>query len=124
MVGGERYQDEPVVGDEIVRSFMYTEGRTRAQGATPELPLEALVSLTSDGQRKLSELRFERRFIAQYLEGTRSVAEIAAELKIPLRAAVVITSEMVAEGLLASEDVVSEVDLSLLHRIRKAISAL
>lgn len=123
MVGGERYQDEPVVGDEIVRSFMYTEGRTRAQGA-PELPLEALVSLTTDGKRKLDELQFERRFIARYLKGPRSVAEIAAELKIPLRAAVVITSEMVAEGLLTSEDVVAEVDLSLLHRIRKAISAL
>ena len=123
MVGGERYQDEPVVGDEIVRSFMYTEGRTRAQGAA-ELRLEALVSLTPAGEQQLGDLRFERRFIAQYLEGPRSVAEIAAELKIPLRAAVVITSEMVAEGLLASEDVVAEVDLSLLHRIRKAISAL
>lgn len=123
MVGGERYEDEPVVGEEIVRSFMYTEGRTRAQGVA-ELPVEALLSLTADGQRKLGELRFERRFIAQHLDGARSVAEIAAELKIPLRAAVVITSEMVAEGLLASEAVVAEVDLSLLHRIRKAISAL
>lgn len=123
MAGAERFEDEPVVGDEIVRGFMYTEGRTRALGAS-ELPLETLVSLTESGRRGVDQLRFERRAIAQQLDGTRSVAEIAAQLHIPLRAAMVITSEMVAEGILVAEDVVAEVDLPLLKKIREAIAAL
>lgn len=119
----ERFEDEPVVGDEIVRGFMYTEGRTRALGAS-ELPLETLVSLTTVGRSGLNRLRFERRAIARGLDGRRSIAEIAAHLGIPLRAAIVITSEMVAEGLLVAEEVVAEVDLPLLHKIREAIAAL
>jgi hypothetical protein len=119
----ERFEDEPVVGDEIVRGFMYTEGRTRAQGAS-ELPLETLVSLTTTARNGVGKLRFERRAIAQQLDGKRSVAEIAAQLNIPFRAAMVITSEMVAEGLLVAEEVVADVDLPLLRKIRDAIAAL
>lgn len=119
----ERFVDKPVVGDEIVRAFMYTKGRTRAAGVS-ELPLEALVSLTSLGRVGLDTLGFERRAIAQQLESSRSVAELAASLGIPLRTALIITSEMVAEGLLTAEDVVEDVDIPLLQKIREAIAAL
>lgn len=119
----ERFEDEPVVGDELVRRFMATEGRTRTKG-TRELPLETLVSLTVVGRAHLRHLRFERRSIAEQLHDRSSIAEIAAHRNIPLRAAIIIVSEMVAEGLLDADEVVADVDLPLLHKIRDAIAAL
>lgn len=119
----ERFEDEPVVGDQIVRGFMFTEGRTRADGAS-ELPVETLVSLTIAAENGIHDLQFERRAIAQVLDDTNSVAEIAAKLGIPLRAALIIVSEMVADGLLTADEVVVDVDLPLLHKIREAIAAL
>jgi hypothetical protein len=119
----ERFQDEPVVGDEIVRGFMFTKGRTRAHQAS-ELSLETIVSLTPTASSMANNLQFERRAIVRVLDETSSVAEIAAKLGIPLRAALVIVSEMVADGLLTAEEVVVDVDLPLLHKIREAIAAL
>ncbi len=122
-MSGDRYEDEPVVGGEVVRRFMVTGGRTRPAGVV-ELPLETLVSPTDLAWARLGQLQFERRAIVAEVGESASVAEIAARLDIPLRAAVVLVSEMVAEGLLAAESVVDEVDLPLLRKIRAAIAAL
>ena len=123
MTAEERFEDEPVVGDEIVRGFMFTEGRTRPLGAA-ELPLETLVALTTQARDGIHLLQFERRAVADQLAEAASVAEIAARLRIPLRAAQVILSEMVADGLLTAEAVVAEVELPLLFKIREAIASL
>lgn len=119
----ERFEDEVVYGEEPVRSFMVTDGRTRTYGIS-ELSLETLVSVTADGQARAGEQQFERRAIVEGLRGTCSIAELAAHLGLPLRAAVVIASEMVDEGLLVAEDVVDVVDLPMLSKLRRAIAAL
>ncbi len=123
MFDNDRFEDEVIYGDETVRSFMATAGRTQTSG-TVELALEAMVSVTPAGRAKEHELQFERRAIVTSLHGTCSVAELAVHIGLPLRAGVVLASEMVDEGLLEADEVVDVVDLSTLSKLRRAIAAL
>ncbi len=123
MVEWDRFHDEAVKGAEIVRSFMVTEGRTRAQGV-PELPPETLISAGERSRSDVEELHFERRRVVTSHEGTCSIAEIAARERLPLRAAVIIVSELVAAEFLTAEEVVDVVGLPMLQKIREAIAAL
>lgn len=123
MVERDWFHDEVVEGAEIVRSFMVTEGRTRAQGV-PELAPETLISIDERGRSDLDELHFERRRVVANHEVTCSIAEIAARERLPLRAAVIIVSELVANGYLQAEEVVDVVGLPMLQKIREAIAAL
>jgi len=121
----DRFEDDEIVesGEDIVRGFMATGGRARARAGT-ELPAEALLSLASGATQRLPELQFERHTIVAGLSGHTSVAEVAAHLGLPVRAAIVIATEMVAEGLLVAEDVVRELDLPMLQQIRSKILSL
>ncbi len=117
-----RYEDEVEEGDEVVRSFMVTNGRVRAE--VEELAIETLVAVTPHGQQRASTLQFERRRIVDDLHEPIAIAEIAARLELPLRAVLILVSEMVDDGFLTVSSVVHNADRSLLFQIRQAIEAL
>ena len=108
--------------DQLVRGFMLTRGRTRATVA--ELPIETVVSatMTLDGRSGPCGREYQR--VRDLLVGPMSIAEVSAHLMIPLRAAVVIASEMVAAGLLTAGTTVDSNDVDLLYKIRSALQLL
>lgn len=110
------------VDDQLVRSFMLTRGRTRA--TVQELPIETVISapMTLDARPEIRDREHQR--VRELLIGPMSIAEISAHLMIPLRAAVVIASEMVAAGHLSAGTTVDSGDTDLLHKIRSALQLL
>jgi len=116
------YEDEVLEGDEVVRAFMVTEGRTRAR--TEEFPVETMVSPTNGTSASASTLQFERQRIVGQLEQPTAIVEIAARLDLPLRAVQVLVSEMIGDGLLCQHATVLNADAALLMRIRHAVAAL
>ena len=108
--------------DELVRGFMVTRGRTRA--LVHELPIETVISapVNPSGCPAIRDREHQR--VRDLLTGPMSIAEISAHLMIPLRAAVVISSEMVAAGHLTAGSTVDSNDTDLLHKIRSALQLL
>ncbi len=109
-------------GDELVRGFMLTRGRTRA--TVRELPIETVISAPISLSLHPAIRDREQQRVRDLLIGPMSIAEISAHLMIPLRAAVVISSEMVAAGLLTAGSTVDTSDTDLLHKIRSALQLL
>ena len=116
------YHDEVLEGDEVVRAFMVTEGRTRARGQ--EFAVETMVSPTAVACTAVPLLQFERQQIVGQLEQPTAIVEIAARLGLPLRAVQVLVSEMIGDGLLRQHATVLHPDSALLLRIRLAVAAL
>ena len=110
------------LGDEVVRSFMLTGGRTRARAK--ELALETMVSAPECVERLRRSLPPEQRRIVDLATGPTSLAEISALLELPLRTAIVMGSEMVAAGALVAEATVDVVDTHFLTKIRSAFESL
>jgi hypothetical protein len=117
-----KYFDPGEDGDEVVRSFMLTRGRTRA--TADELAIEARVSAPTTSRLNIRSLPPEQRRIVELASTPTSLAEVSALLDIPLRAVIVMVSEMVAGGILIAESTIDVVDTSLLSRIRVAFQAL
>ena len=87
----------------LVRPYAVTGGRTRPDY---ELAIEALVSTTRLGDRSA--------------ESTRSVAEIAAYLRMPLGVARVLVGDMAQEGLVRihqAQAPTDRPDLALMQRV-------
>jgi hypothetical protein len=82
----------------LVPVYALTGGRTRARGA--DLAWEAMVTTTTTGAASLPRLEFEQARIVDLCQWPMSVAEIAAELHVPLGVARVLVSDLSAEGLL------------------------
>lgn len=117
------YQDEVLEGDEVVRAFMVTEGRTRPRGR--EFAVETMVSPTPQSAGLAAPLlQFERQQIVDEVRQPTAIVEIAAKLRLPLRAVQVLVSEMIDDGLLQQHATVVSTDSSLLLRIREAVAAL
>ncbi len=115
----EEWDDEA----DVVRSFMITGGRTRT--SVDEVPIETLVTASLFAKQNARGLTREQRSIVDTLSGgSLSVAEISAHLEIPLRAAVILVSEMVAAGTLTSGGTVDVVDTDFLSKIRNALQLL
>ena len=116
------YDDEDL-GGEVVRSFMLTRGRTRA--TVEELGIERLISVVEDDRLDRHRLGIEQRLICDLLSGgSLSIAEIAAHLSIPLRAAIVLVSEMVAAETLCTGVSINSPDYDLLLQIHSALQLL
>lgn len=101
----------------VVRPYAITGGRLRLD--QDEIEVESLVTTTSMGAdaRRLS---FERRSIALLCRDVLSVAEIAAELRLPLGVVRLLVGDMADQGLVdlhrpAQFD--DRPDLSLLERV-------
>jgi hypothetical protein len=94
----ERFEEfvDPEPGSSLVRPYFRTRGRTRP---TQDLALEALVS-TSEHGRLLDRVRVpEHRSICDLCVDTRSVAEVAALLRLPLGVVRVLIGDVAGLGL-------------------------
>ncbi|WP_158882062.1 DUF742 domain-containing protein [Amycolatopsis anabasis] len=88
--------EEPVESSGLVRPYFRTKGRTRP---TYDLAIEALVS-TSERGRVLDRVRVpEHRSICGLCLDTRSVAEVAAYLRLPLGVVRVLIGDVAGLGL-------------------------
>jgi hypothetical protein len=83
----------------VVPVYALTRGRTRSVGR--DVPWDALVTTTPAGRAALPRLRFEQARIVGFCRRPVSVAEVGAELSVPLGVARVLLSDLGAEGLLA-----------------------
>jgi hypothetical protein len=80
----------------IVRAYAWTGGRTRSE---VPLQIETLVSTSEQGSVTSEPMQAEYRAIAELCAQTRSVAEIAALLSIPLGVSKVLVGDMAGLGL-------------------------
>lgn len=115
-------EDDAIIGGDVVRGFMLTRGRTRA--SVPELAIETVVNVTAMVRSSVAGLQVDHRRIVEILSGPLSIAEISAHLTIPLRAAVVLVSEMVDAGTLSAGSSIDDADTDLLEKIRSALQLL
>jgi hypothetical protein len=105
---------------DFVRPFVNTGGRTRAADAS--LKMETMVQTVGTPR---DDLDFERARIVDYCYEPISIAEIAAELGVPLGVAIVIVGDLVNDGCLETtySDPV-EIELSTLTRMIERVRAL
>lgn len=86
-------------GGRVVPVYALTRGRTHAQGG--DLPLEALAVITQQGLERYAGMPRERRTILDLCARPASVAEVAAQLGVPLGVARVLVGDLAAGGHLA-----------------------
>ncbi len=108
--------DAPKEAYGLVRPYFWTGGRTAAR---VDLAVEALVSATGQGTE--SATRPEPRAILGLCATPRSVAELAALLKVPLGVARVLLGDLAAVGSVAVHPTVGSADaapdLVLMQRV-------
>lgn len=85
-------------GDRVVPAYALTQGRTRATGE--ELPIEALVSATRFALSREAGLQTEWQAIVVLARRPVSIAEIGAQLKVPIGVARVLVGDLAHAGYL------------------------
>ncbi len=116
----------PASGAAAVRPYAWTRGRTKSGF---ELAIETLVSVSGRARGQLDRLPMEHRAVADLLvEQTRSVAEVAALLALPLGVARVLLGDMAAEGTVTVHQTASTPgdvpDLALMERVLSGLRRL
>jgi len=86
----------PAEAGSLVRPYTKTGGRTRSDY---DLAIEALVSTSERGKAPDAAVRPEHRSICGICLDTKSVAEVAAHLRLPLGVARVLIGDMAGMGL-------------------------
>jgi hypothetical protein len=108
-----------------VRPYAWTRGRTKSG---LDLAIEALVSTSQRAKDQMGLLQLEHRAVAELCEQTRSVAEVAALLSIPLGVARVVLGDMVGLNLVTVHQTASsagnEPDLALMERVLSGLRRL
>lgn len=108
----------------VVRPYAMTGGRTRSRY---ELAIEALVFTTPLGEERAINLNLEQQTIAAMCRQVRSIAEIAAGLRVPLGVARVLVGDMADEGFVRvhqQPDRDEAPDLALLERVLSGLRKL
>jgi uncharacterized protein DUF742 len=104
----------------LVRPYSRTGGRTRSN---LDLAIETLVSTSDLGRARSNQLDGTHQPIAELCAQSRSVAEVAALMRIPLGVARVLVSDMVGMGLVvvhqqaAEADTTGGVPIALMQRV-------
>ena len=115
----------PETGAAAVRPYAWTRGRTKSG---LDLAIEALVSTSQRGRDQMGLLQVEHRAVAELCEQTRSVAEVAALLSIPLGVARVLLGDMAGLGLVTVHQTASSAgnapDLALMERVLSGLRRL
>lgn len=128
--GAQPHRDEWDELDEaasstFVRPYAWTRGRTRTGYS---LEIETLVTTSQRGREQLALLQLEHRAVADLCQQARSVAEVAALLKVPLGVAKVLVGDMAGIGLVAVHESVRThgdiPDLSLMERVLSGLRRL
>ena len=113
------------VGASAVRPYAWTRGRTKA---SLELAIETLVSTSQRGRDQIGLLQVEHRAVAELCEQTRSVAEVAALLSLPLGVARVLLGDMAGLGVVTVHQTASSAgnvpDLALMERVLSGLRRL
>lgn len=124
-VRAESEQYLPPTGASAVRPYAWTRGRTKSG---TDLAIETLVSTSPRGLDQLGLLQMEHRSVAELCEQTRSVAEVAALLSLPLGVARVLLGDMAGLGVVTVHQTASSVgsvpDLALMERVLSGLRRL
>jgi hypothetical protein len=118
-VADEFDDDDDADAVPLVRPYSRTGGRTRSN---LDLAIEALVSTSDLGRARSGQLDGTHQPIAELCAQSRSVAEVAALLRIPLGVARVLVGDMAGLGLVvvhrtADADSTSGVPMALMERV-------
>src|ERR687895_2364606 len=113
-------------GASAVRPYAWTRGRTKSG---LDLAIEALVSTSQRARDQMGLLQVEHRAVAELCEQTRSVAEVAALLSIPLGVARVVLGDMAGLNLVTVHQTASSAggstpDLALMERVLSGLRRL
>ena len=121
----------PVVEDQepaepsAVRPYTWTRGRTKAG---LDLAIETLVSTSQRGRDQIGLLQVEHRAVAELCSETRSVAEVAALMKLPLGVARVLLGDMAGLGVVTvhqtSGSTGNTPDMALMERVLSGLRRL
>jgi hypothetical protein len=108
-----------------VRPYTWTRGRTKSGF---DLAIETLVSTNARGRAQVASMQVEHRSVAELCEQTRSVAEIAALLSVPLGVARVLLGDMAGLGVVTVHQTASSAgsapDLALMERVLSGLRRL
>jgi Protein of unknown function (DUF742) len=108
-----------------VRPYTWTRGRTKSGF---DLAIETLVSTSARGRAQVASMQVEHRAVAELCEQTRSVAEIAALLSVPLGVARVLLGDMAGLGVVTVHQTASSAgsapDLALMERVLSGLRRL
>ena len=108
-----------------VRPYTWTRGRTKSGF---DLAIETLVSTSPRGRAQAATLQVEHRAVAELCEQTRSVAEVAALLSLPLGVARVVLGDMAGLGVVTVHQTASSAgsgpDLALMERVLSGLRRL
>jgi hypothetical protein len=108
-----------------VRPYTWTRGRTKSGF---DLAIETLVSTSARGRAQAASLQLEHRAVAELCEQTRSVAEVAALLSLPLGVARVVLGDMAGLGVVTVHQTASSAgsapDLALMERVLSGLRRL
>ena len=124
------YPDGPRSGDEppeasFVRPYAWTRGRTRP---AYDLAVETLLSTTAQGRDPAQVVQYEHRMIADLCAEPKSVAEVAALLRLPLGVARVLLGDMAAHGSIVVHETASSTgdspDMALMERVLSGLRRL
>jgi hypothetical protein len=116
-VTGSEHEPGPVV-----RPYAITGGRTRSQHA---YPIEALVLTSAVGHQSGASRSPEARAICDLCTKSRSIAEIAAHLRVPIGVVRVLVGDLVGDGLvLVHERSADAPDNQLLERVLNGLRRL
>ncbi|MEV0088809.1 DUF742 domain-containing protein [Saccharopolyspora sp. NPDC050642] len=88
-------------GGSLVRPYARTRGRTRTDY---DLAIETLVTTSERGRTQATQTRAEHRSISELCMEARSVAEVAAHLRLPLGVVRVLIGDMADTGLVLIHD--------------------
>lgn len=115
----------PPIGASAVRPYAWTRGRTKSG---TDLAIETLVSTSERGRDQMGLLQMEHRSVAELCEQTRSVAEVAALLSLPLGVARVLLGDMAGLGVVTVHQTASSAgsvpDLALMERVLSGLRRL
>ena len=116
----EVVDDDP---DDAVRPYFVTGGRTRT---SVDLQFETIVVTTARGKAAARRLGFERAEILAVAAEPLSIAEISANLKIPLTVALVLVGDLVAASHLSMSQphLAPADDIALIKRLIHGVRSL
>ncbi len=110
----------------IVRAYAWTGGRTRSNIS---LEIETLVSANDQSRQSAGILQAEHQHVVELCRSPRSVAEVAALMRLPLGVAKVLLGDMAERGLVdvhqtASAGGDNTPDLGLMERVLSGLRRL
>ncbi|MFD5827966.1 DUF742 domain-containing protein [Lentzea sp. NPDC060358] len=109
----------------IVRAYAWTGGRTRSN---IHLEIETLVSANDQSRRSAGILQSEHQRVVELCRSPRSVAEVAALMRLPLGVVKVLLGDMAERGLVDVHQTASAggdtPDLGLMERVLSGLRRL